>query len=78
MGNRHQPDTHQARREITREVKDMAEGQTVRINPEKIPTFARDYLMEKLYKGMIDYFNVPENQQRFEAWKAAKGSEGQK
>lgn len=54
----------------------MAQGAipqpTVRINPDKIDPWTAEYLTECLYRSVRDYFSVPENQAKFERWKAER------
>lgn len=48
------------------------DAQTVRINPDLIPPWTAEYLTECLYKSLCNFFSVPENQAKFEKWKAER------
>ena len=46
--------------------------QTVRINPDLIPPWVADDLAQCLYNSVRTFFSVPENQAKFEKWKAER------
>lgn len=44
----------------------------VHINPDLIPPWVAEYLTECLYNSVRNFFSVPENQAKFEKWKAER------
>lgn len=48
------------------------DAETVRINTDLIPPWVAEYLTECLYNSVRNFFSVPENQAKFEAWKAER------
>lgn len=48
------------------------DAETVRINPDLIPPWVAEYLTECLYNSVRNFFSVPENQAKFEKWKAER------
>ncbi len=44
----------------------------VHINTDLIPPHVAEYLTECLYNSVRNYFSVPENQAKFEKWKAER------
>ena len=58
---------------IKKEVKKVPQdAQTVRINTDLIPPWVAEYLTECLYNSVRNFFSVPENQAKFEKWKAER------
>lgn len=45
---------------------------TVHINTDLIPPYVAEYLTEQLYRSVRNFFSIPENQAKFEAWKRAR------
>ena len=48
------------------------DAQTVRINTDLIPPWVAEYLTECLLNSVRNYVSVPENQAKFEKWKAER------
>ncbi|MBR2226735.1 MAG: hypothetical protein IJ893_02580 [Bacteroidales bacterium] len=44
----------------------------VHINTDLIPPWVAEYLTECLYNSVRNFFSVPENQAKFEKWKAER------
>ena len=48
------------------------DAETVHINTDLIPPWVAEYLTEQLYRSVRNFFSVPENQAKFEKWKAER------
>lgn len=48
------------------------EDKTVHINTDLIPPWIAETLAEQLYNSVRNYFSIPENQAKFEKWKAKR------
>ena len=48
------------------------DAKMVHINTDKIPPWVAEYLTECLFNSVRNYFSVPENQAKFEKWKAER------
>lgn len=48
------------------------DAEMVHINTDLIPPWTAEYLTECLYNSVRSFFSVPENQAKFEAWKAER------
>ena len=48
------------------------DAELVHINPDLIPPWVAEYLTECLFNSVRNFFSVPENQAKFEKWKAER------
>ena len=48
------------------------DAELVHINPDLIPPWVAEYLTECLFNSVRNFFSVPENQVKFEKWKAER------
>lgn len=48
------------------------DAELVHINPDLIPPWVTEYLTECLFNSVRNFFSVPENQVKFEKWKAER------
>ncbi len=48
------------------------DAEMVHINTDLIPPWVAEYLTECLYNSVRNFFSVPENQAKFEKWKAER------
>lgn len=55
---------------------DVELAKKVRINTDLIPPWVAEELAACLYNSVRNFFSVPENQAKFEKWKAEREQKG--